>query len=73
MSDRLVRAAEWSAFASMLSERAINLKRDARATKSDELALMALVLLAISADATKLAVAIRFGEPPEPAPDQGAS
>lgn len=66
MSEREVRAAEWSAFAAMLEQRALNMRRTARAAESEELATIAVTLMAISADASKLAKAIRFGEPPEP-------
>ena len=76
MSDLLVRrirSAEWFAFGSLLEQRAISLKQNARATNSDDLALVAIVLMAVAADAVKVAAAIVVGEPPDPAPDQEAS
>jgi len=63
MSDRAVRAAEWSAFASLLEERATNVKRAASATGSTELTAVAIALIGVSADATKLAEAIRRSGP----------
>lgn len=66
MSDRAVRAAEWSAFSTLLDERARNIKENADRTGSRELIAVALAVMGVSADAASLAVQIRGGMPPDP-------
>jgi len=72
MMSRAVRAAEWSAFATLLEQRAHSLRADARKAGSDELAMMAILLMSVSADAAKVAAAIRGGAPPDAAPAPGS-
>lgn len=63
MSERRIRAAEWSAFASKLDRRAKSAKAEADRTGNMNLMAIAIALLGASTDATALAFEIRGGVP----------
>lgn len=67
MSERDVRAAEWSAFAALLHARGEEMGRRGRELDQHrEYLVMSTTLLAVALDAYRLAESIRDGAPPAP-------